>query len=216
MRFLLIIVLCLMLSGCSVQQRLSVGQKSSSDTMSENQKKQDDIINNVKVLPAESNNLVVPISEFKERITKKSFGIYVSPENSPVYPERFRGYHTGVDVEYDDTSSDVPVYAIANGTILRSGFLNGYGGVVIIRHEIDGQIVTALYGHLRPSSLVAVNKEITKGELIGVLGTGYSKETDNERKHLHFSIHQGYDPALRGYVSTEGALQAWIDPLNIF
>ena len=38
-----------------------------------------------------------PIGQTEERITKKPFGIKISPENSPISPERFSGYHTGID-----------------------------------------------------------------------------------------------------------------------
>jgi hypothetical protein len=36
----------------------------------------------------------------KAGLQKKPFGIYITPENSPVQPENFTGYHTGIDVEY--------------------------------------------------------------------------------------------------------------------
>ncbi|NTU99252.1 hypothetical protein HGA64_04600 [Candidatus Falkowbacteria bacterium] len=42
---------------------------------------------------------VPPISDALSRVTKKPFGIKVSPKNSSVSPERFTGYHTGVDFE---------------------------------------------------------------------------------------------------------------------
>ncbi|MGE5392302.1 MAG: hypothetical protein ACM3NH_00970 [Candidatus Saccharibacteria bacterium] len=38
-----------------------------------------------------------PLADWQERVTKKPFGIFVSPGHSPVDPERFRGYHTGTD-----------------------------------------------------------------------------------------------------------------------
>lgn len=62
-----------------------------------------------------------PINDFFQRITKKPFGIFITPKNSPVQPEKFMGYHTGVDIEYGDITGDVPVYAIANGQVIYSG-----------------------------------------------------------------------------------------------
>src|SRR5947209_4518700 len=50
-----------------------------------------------------------PVVGFLSRVTKKPFGIYVNPANSPVQPERFSGYHTGADAEYGEVSADVPV-----------------------------------------------------------------------------------------------------------
>src|SRR3990167_7147055 len=38
-----------------------------------------------------------PISDWLSRITKKKFGQYITPQTSPVQPERFTGYHTAAD-----------------------------------------------------------------------------------------------------------------------
>jgi hypothetical protein len=37
---------------------------------------------------------VAPLDRASGRVTKKPFGIFVTPQNSPVQPERFRGFHT--------------------------------------------------------------------------------------------------------------------------
>lgn len=156
--------------------------------------------------------VVYPIAEFTSRITKKPFGIHITPANSPVSPERFSGWHSGTDIEYADVPGDVPVVAIADGTILASRTVDGYGGVVIIRHAVNGETVTALYGHLDPASMVANDTQVTQGQQIGILGDGYTPETDNERKHLHFSISKGSVVNLRGYVQSEAALSDWYNP----
>lgn len=163
-----------------------------------------------------SSQLIEPVPEFEERITKKPFGIYITPANSPVKPERFLGYHTGVDVEYDDRAEEIPVKAISEGEVIRSGTVNGYGGVIVIRHTINDARQLALYGHLDPKSLVAVGKTTTPGEKIGVLGEHQSSETDGERKHLHFAILRKNNVDLRGYVQTKEALNAWQDPRELF
>lgn len=160
--------------------------------------------------PSTTPEQTLPISEFKARITKKKFGTYITPQNSPVSPERFTGYHTGVDVEYGDVDTDVPVFTIDDGHVISSGTVNGYGGFVAIHH----QNTISTYGHLRPSSLVKNNTNVKKGDQIGVLGTGFTSETDNERKHLHFSIINGTKLDLRGYVSTSSSLSLWQNPLD--
>lgn len=160
--------------------------------------------------------IAFPVKEFKERITKKPFGIYITPETSPVQPERFKGYHTGVDVEYGDTAGDVPVSAIAAGTIISSGRVSGYGGVVVIKHSIDNKNYLVLYGHLNPATLAAKNTTVTSGQTIGTLGKGGASETDGERKHLHFGIYTGADLNFKGYVQTQEELKKWIDPLTLF
>lgn len=161
-------------------------------------------------------SLVQPVKEFKSRITKKPFGIYITPENSPVKPERFRGYHTGVDVEYGDVAATVPVVAIATGTVIYSGRVSGYGGVAVIRHRIKGKNYRILYGHIKPGSLIVKDTKVKAGEQIGILGRGGTEETDGERKHLHFAVYTGDDLNFRGYVRTEALLEKWVDPLILF
>ncbi|MDP2874527.1 MAG: M23 family metallopeptidase [bacterium] len=159
--------------------------------------------------------LVEPVSEFKQRITKKPFGIYITPNNSPVNPERFTGYHTAVDVEFDDVAGEVPVRAIADGKVLYSNLGSGYGGVMSVRHQIGTETITAVYGHLKPDSMLTVGTEVKKGQQLGILGQGYSDETDGERKHLHFGIHKGAEVNLHGYVATKEELVGWEDPQEV-
>ena len=156
-----------------------------------------------------------PVQDYKARVTKKPFGIYVTPSNSPIQPERFTGYHTGSDAEYQDVTSDVPVYAIADCKIVLSETASGYGGVLMISFDLNGTTHTALYGHIRPSSLPKVGAQYSKGDQMGLLGTGYSTETDGERRHLHFAIRSDNSLSIKGYVQTQGELSGWIDPLTI-
>ncbi|MBI3573244.1 MAG: M23 family metallopeptidase [Candidatus Kerfeldbacteria bacterium] len=161
-------------------------------------------------------DFVPPIDNFAARITKKPFGIYITPATSPVQPERFQGYHTGDDAETtaDEQYKDVPIVSMADGEVILARYVSGYGGVMMIVSTIKGQTVTALYGHLRLSSLTKkVGNNAKKGEKIGVLGTGYTSETDGERKHLHFGILKGRSTNVKGYVSSKAALTDWNDPL---
>jgi len=166
--------------------------------------------------PLQPQSLLPPIDEFRERITKKSFGTYVTPQNSPVQPERFTGYHTGVDVEYDDVAGEVPVRAIASGEVVSARVAQGYGGVMVVRHEIGGTERLVVYGHLKPDNVRRIRSTVNAGDQIGILGAGGTAETDGERKHLHFAILKGTQTDLRGYVQTEGELTAWIDPLRLY
>ena len=160
-----------------------------------------------------------PMDGFRERITKKSFGDFITPESSPIQPERFSGYHTGVDLETTDEEqdTDVPVYAIADGTITLVRTVDGYGGVVLVKHVANGETITALYGHVRLSSVTkTVGDTIVSGKRLAVLGTGGTDETDGERKHLHFGLLRGSSTNVRGYVTAEEELGPWIDPVAWF
>ncbi|MBI3261121.1 M23 family metallopeptidase [Candidatus Berkelbacteria bacterium] len=157
-------------------------------------------------------SFVEPIDEFRSRITKKPFGIFITPATSPVQPERFSGYHAGVDVEYGDKpNEDIPVRSIGPGKVVHSGRATGYGGVLVILHTESNKL--SLYGHLDPSSLAKLGSEVSANEQIGVLGEGGSAETDGERKHLHFAIIKGQAVNLKGYVQNQEDLNAWEDPL---
>ena len=163
-------------------------------------------------------NLILPLSDASRRITKKPFGIYISPNNSPVTPEKFTGYHTGVDFEIflGEESRDIDVFAICNGKLLVKEFGHGYGGVMVQACDINSQPVTVVYGHLKLTSVkVAVGGYINAGDVLGILGRGYTIETDYERKHLHLGIHKGISIDIRGYVATESGLNNWINPLKV-
>lgn len=153
-----------------------------------------------------------PIDNFFQRLTKKPFGIYVTPKNSPVQPEKFTGYHTGDDIEYGDVAGEVRVYAVANGQIIHSGWVSGYGGFIAIQHTN----FISVYGHLNPSSLIANGTVVKKGQQIGILGDAFSTQTDVERKHLHFGIVKGHKLDFRGYVQTTSELSLWLNPITLF
>jgi murein DD-endopeptidase MepM/ murein hydrolase activator NlpD len=164
----------------------------------------------------EPNGLIEPVVNFKSRVTKKPFGIYVTPSNSPVQPEKFTGFHTGADAEYGDVDSDTPLYAVSDGTIEYSGHVNGYGGVLVINQNINGQNTLCLYGHVAVSSIPPKGTTVTKGQSLGRLGHAYSSETDGERKHLHFAMIKENSIDFRGYVQTQSELDNWYDPLTFF
>ena len=158
--------------------------------------------------------IMPPIDRWSERVTKKPFGIYVSPKNSPVSPEHFTGYHTGVDFEIfpDEQDKAVSIKAICSGELLLKESASGYGGVIVQGCKLNGQDITVIYGHLKLSSVTtAVGQQLSAGDNIGILGKGYSQETDGERKHLHLGIHQGKTINIKGYVQNSEELAAWID-----
>lgn len=166
-----------------------------------------------------ASEFVAPLIRANMRITKKPFGIFIDPKTSPVQPERFRGYHTGTDFETfsEEAVSDVPVRAICTGSLAVKRFATGYGGVLVQNCFSSGEPITVVYGHMR---LVSVQKNIgdnvLAGDTIGNLGTGQSKETDGERKHLHLGIHKGNAVDIRGYVASQSELAEWLDACQLF
>ncbi|HCU70582.1 MAG TPA: hypothetical protein DIC35_02365 [Candidatus Moranbacteria bacterium] len=162
-------------------------------------------------------DLASPIDRAGERVTKKPFGIYVTPANSPVQPERFSGYHTGTDFEAfsDELEKDVPVKAICRGKILRKEKASGYGGVLVESCKFGREPITVVYGHLDLASISKkVGDNLEASESIGNLGKNKSAETDGERKHLHLGIHNGTEVNFLGYVPNQSQLSDWIDACN--
>lgn len=162
------------------------------------------------------NGFQLPLEKADQRVTKKPFGIFITPQNSPVKPERFRGYHTGADFETfpEEANTDVPVHAICAGKLKVKEYASGYGGVVVQSCILNGSPVTVIYGHLKLSSITG--SSFSTGDTIGILGRGNSVETDGERKHLHLGIHKDDAVDIRGYVSSQSDLAGWIDPITTF
>lgn len=156
-----------------------------------------------------------PLDRIGEREIKKSFGIYVEPASSPVQPERFQGYHTGVDFEVLPDEGDVMVKAVCAGRVLVKQFVSGYGGVVVTSCLLDGKSITVLYGHLDLDSVgLSEWDEVGVGQDVGLLGDGFTEETDGERSHLHLAFHKGEAVKYAGYVGNEADLANWIDPCD--
>lgn len=85
--------------------------------------------------------------------------------------------HKGMDIA---APNGTKIKAAADGTVTYSGWMGGYGNLVIISH---GNGIQTYYGHCS-KLYVSEGKEVTAGEVIAAVGsTGYS--TGN---HLHFEI----------------------------
>lgn len=204
-KFIYIILSIFILSACSINPPISDTNKTQ-------------IQAEIKEAPKEQNIIAEPIKNALTRVTKKPFGMEISPKNSPVNPEKFSGYHTGTDFETssDEQELDVDIYTICEGPLILKRYTTGYGGVAVQRCVVQNNDVTIIYGHLKLSSIVApLNRTLIRGQKIGILGKGYSKETDGERKHLHLGIHKGKSVSLLGYVQNESLLSDWIDPIPL-
>jgi hypothetical protein len=162
----------------------------------------------------------VPLSSMAERPALLTFGLYVTPDpaQNPIDPpERFTGFHTGVDFEIleAEQQKEVPVSSICAGPVLFSGEAEGYGGVVVQTCTLKGRDVSVLYGHLLLSSLVPPEATLQEGQRIAVLAPARSKDSGGTRKHLHLGLHKGAHIELLGYVQDEQALAEFIDPLTV-
>lgn len=86
-------------------------------------------------------------------------------------------FHTGIDIP---AAYGEDVLAAADGIVITSGWVNGFGNTIMINH--GGGLVT-LYGH-NSSVVVPVGTSVKKGDVVAKIGsTGYS--TGN---HCHFEV----------------------------
>jgi murein DD-endopeptidase MepM/ murein hydrolase activator NlpD len=86
--------------------------------------------------------------------------------------------HPGIDLA---GGYGTPIYATADGTVLRAGWNSGgYGNLIEIDH---GRGITTRFGHLS-AILVRPGDHITRGDLIGRMGST-GRSTGN---HLHYEV----------------------------
>ncbi|KAB7666056.1 murein hydrolase activator EnvC family protein [Bacillus sp. B1-b2] len=99
--------------------------------------------------------------------------------------QRWGTFHAGVDIA---ASGTVPIYAAADGVVIRSYTSSSYGEAVFVSHYINGQTYTTVYAHMRSGSRSVQSGEVVrKGQQIGLMGnTG-----DSQGQHLHFELHKG-------------------------
>ncbi|PJA45530.1 hypothetical protein CO174_02770 [Candidatus Uhrbacteria bacterium CG_4_9_14_3_um_filter_50_9] len=200
-RFLLILPLMLLGVGCAEQAVVTVPESL-------------DDSDSIEVLDEAEETVVAatvsyPVEEYVTRRTFKQFGEYIS--------DRFNGYHVADDVEFADVEEEVPVSAIADGTVLVADWVSGYGGVMLVEHDVAGERVVATYGHIDLASTeLSAGDQVVRGQFLANLGDGESEETDGERKHLHFALYGGEGYKLAGYISTPSELDPWINPHSFF
>lgn len=99
-----------------------------------------------------------------------------------------RRLHLGLDIW---GKANTPVYAIADGVVHSYAFNNrsgDYGATIILKHEIEGDVLHSLYGHLSLKDLKGLKKgdKVSKGQLIAHFGE--PAENGNWPPHLHVQL----------------------------
>lgn len=90
---------------------------------------------------------------------------------------RWGQMHEGIDIA---ASSGTPIRAAAAGTVIHSGWLGGYGNLVVVDH---GNGLATAYAHAS-AILVGVGVQVSQGETVALVGsTGNSSGP-----HLHFEV----------------------------
>jgi murein DD-endopeptidase MepM/ murein hydrolase activator NlpD len=117
-------------------------------------------------------NFIVPLSG--------SINSHFGPRNG--------SFHDGIDI---GAPEGTPILAVADGEVVYSSQLRGYGNLVIVRHASG---IVSVYAH-NQSNLVREGQKIERGEVVAKVGST-GRVTG---PHLHFEIRKNnaaQDPLL--------------------
>ena len=96
---------------------------------------------------------------------------------------RRKDFHTGIDIKAERND---PIKAAGSGRVLYSGWMGGYGKVLVVEHP-NGQ--STLYAHCS-TLLAAKGASVSSGQLVARIGTT-GRSTG---PHLHFEVRNGNSP----------------------
>lgn len=94
--------------------------------------------------------------------------------------------HEGVDYA---APAGTPIHAVAGGTVIHSGpNIGASGTLVVIEHEVEGQVWTSWYLHMYSQDIaVTEGQQVQAGDLVGLVGSA----GNSTGPHLHLEIHSG-------------------------
>ena len=96
---------------------------------------------------------------------------------------RRKDFHTGIDIK---ANRNDPIKAAGSGKVVYSGWMGGYGKVLVIEHS-NGQ--STLYAHCS-TLLAGKGASVSSGQLVAKIGTT-GRSTG---PHLHFEVRNGNSP----------------------
>ncbi|HZK32663.1 MAG TPA: transglycosylase family protein, partial [Corynebacterium sp.] len=115
---------------------------------------------------------------------------YAAENPTSRFGPRWGTIHDGIDYAAypDGTAYGKPIYAVADGVVTEAGPASGYGNWIRIMHEINGEQVESLYGHMEDGQVhVRTGDQVRAGDHIGDIGNaGFSTGA-----HLHFGVYPG-------------------------
>ncbi len=96
---------------------------------------------------------------------------------------RRKDFHTGIDIK---ANRNDPIKAAGSGHVIYSGWMGGYGKVLVVEHN-NGQ--STLYAHCS-TLLAGKGANVSSGQLVAKIGTT-GRSTG---PHLHFEVRNGNSP----------------------
>lgn len=106
------------------------------------------------------------------------------------YGMRWGSMHNGLDIAQGEGT---PIYAWADGVVSAAGPAGGFGQWIIIDHNVDGELLSTVYGHMFPEGVrVAVGDQVKAGQHIADEGwNGHVEPPGPGGSHLHFEVWPG-------------------------
>ena len=178
------------------RDRLATVQSLKSSALSDTRETREEYLREVEALAAQSAELAARIREAQQQAgTSSGTGSsgtgsagtgqpsaagFVWPCDGVVvsgFGMRWGRMHEGIDI---GCAYGTPNRAAASGTVIYSGWLGGYGNLVVVDH---GNGLSTAYAHAS-SLLVGVGQSVSQGETVSLVGsTGNSSGP-----HLHFEV----------------------------
>ncbi len=163
---------------------LAAAQSLKTSALTDTRETREEYLAEVEALAAESATLAARIRSAQTGSSSSGTGVSASgliwPVNGPVtsgFGWRWGRMHEGIDIA---VSTGTPVRAAASGTVIHSGWLGGYGNLVVVDH---GNGLATAYAH-NSSLLVGVGQSVSQGDTLSLAGsTGNSSGP-----HVHFEV----------------------------
>ena len=128
--------------------------------------------------PPGASALVAPMTPGSFRLTSE-FGSRTNPVTGGSEE------HRGQDLA---APAGTPILAAAPGVVVAAGPAAGFGQWIVIDHQLDGQLVSTVYGHMWPADVgVSVGEQVQAGQPIARVGSN----GQSTGPHLHFEVWQG-------------------------
>ena len=178
------------------RDRLATVENLKTSALSNTRETREEYLREVEALAAESAALATQIRDAQEGAGSTGTGQasaagFIWPCDGVVvsgFGMRWGRMHEGIDI---GCAYGTPNRAAASGTVIYSGWLGGYGNLVVVDH---GNGLSTAYAHAS-SLLVGVGQSVSQGGTVSLVGsTGNSSGP-----HLHFEVRvngQAVDPLL--------------------
>lgn len=126
----------------------------------------------------ETTRIVMPVPEGSYWISSRH-----GWRTDPVTGER--AFHGGTDFAAADGTA---ILAAADGLVVLTGYIGGWGNLIVIEHTVQGGRVATAYAHMWDSGThVVQGQSVMAGDHIGDVGSS-GKSTG---PHLHFEVRPG-------------------------